>query len=190
LPTGQGFQEDSRKETTEDLHGCPRPILPVPFSHLQDTQEWVQHHLHCDALAEAAAILLQQVEQVASICILLHHHHAVTLLQAGNNHSGAAGAAEGLHHTTKSKSMFAGSAGQLLARNAARHNQALYTGTARVLLTDTAKSSAMRPSAAETSTKSSTPQPGIEHKKCKDTTHSHCKEHVPRSSPGRLRRAL
>jgi hypothetical protein len=67
--------------------------LPCPFPHLQHAQEWVQHHLHSDALAEAAAILLQQVEQVAAVGILLHHHHAVALLQAGKTTAATAGTA-------------------------------------------------------------------------------------------------
>eukprot|EP00882_Tetradesmus_deserticola_P015793 GHRQ01016828.1.p3 GENE.GHRQ01016828.1~~GHRQ01016828.1.p3 ORF type:complete len:100 (+),score=5.78 GHRQ01016828.1:1005-1304(+) len=71
----------------------PLSLLRVLVSHLQDAQERVQHHLHRNALAEAAAILLQQVEQVAAVGILLHHHHAVTLLQAMAATARAAGAA-------------------------------------------------------------------------------------------------
>ena len=47
---------------------------------LQHAQEGVEHHLHRDLLAQAAAVLLQQAEQVAAVGVLLDHDHAVALL--------------------------------------------------------------------------------------------------------------
>ena len=52
-------------------------------THLQHAQKRLEHHRHGDALAEAAAVRLQQAKQVAGLGVLLHEHDVVALAERG-----------------------------------------------------------------------------------------------------------